>query len=126
YVTLILVLPYIADWLYLSGADAVSRAKNAQRLDIWAQMWHAIRIGGSWGYGWTQVGSAQLAASLEYGGRLYVEHSHNIVLDLLVRNGPLVGSLIVLLTAGWLLRLCVKTTSLESVVLLMMVGAVLV
>lgn len=126
YVTFILLLPYLAEWLYLSAGNAVSRAQQAARLDLWLQMWHAVTLGGPWGYGWTQVGAAQVAAALDYPVGLSVEHSHSIILDILLWNGPLLGSVILVLLAGWLLRLYLKARSLESIFCLMAVGAVLV
>lgn len=126
YVALILCLPYLAEGLDTRASDAISRAQRTGRLDLWQQMWHAITQGGFWGYGWNQVATAQLAAALDYQVPIQTEHSHNIVLDILIWNGPVLGAIILVLTGGWLLRLYLRTRSLESSFCLMAVAALLV
>ncbi|MEX1033023.1 MAG: Wzy polymerase domain-containing protein [Cellvibrionaceae bacterium] len=126
YVTFILLLPYLAEWLYLSAENPAQQMERIGRLAMWQQIWFAITQGGPWGYGWNQVAVAQFSATLEHPVALQTEHSHNIVLDILVWNGPLLGSLILLLAGGWLLRLYLRARSLESIFCLMAAGSVLI
>lgn len=126
YIGFIVLLSYVAEALHFVVEDVMTRAQQTERLDEWQQMWYAVTQGDLWGYGWTQVATAQLAVALEYPTGLPLNHSHNIVLDLLIWNGPLLGSVIVLLLIGWLLRLYLRAASVESIFCLMAVGAVLV
>lgn len=126
YVLLVLGFSYFAEALYLPVADLAERAQALHRWALWQQLWQAVLQGPLWGYGWNQVGVAQVAVSLDFSLPIMTEHSHNIVLDLLLWNGPLLGGLIIVLLAVWLVRLGWQTRSVEDVVALMAVGFVLV
>lgn len=64
---------------------------------LWQQPW--------WGYGWQQIGAAQQAAALNHPPLAeYFEHSHNLVLDLMLWNGIPLGLLLTALMAIWLYR----------------------
>lgn len=126
YVGLVVALPYIAELLYLSAGSLLDRAQALHRWPLWVQLWNAVLEGPVWGYGWNQVSVAQIAVSLTYPVPLMVEHSHNILLDLLIWNGPLLGGLIIFTIAAWLIRLGMRARSVESVFCLVAVGFVLV
>lgn len=126
YALLVVGLPYIAEALYLSPVDLAEHALAAHRWELWQQLGLALAQGPLWGYGWNQVSVAQVAVALDLPLTLMTEHSHNIVLDLLLWNGPLLGGLIVALLAVWLVRLGLRARSRESVFALLAVGFVLV
>src|SRR5690606_7638097 len=116
----------IGDWLLLPTTDVSERAQALHRWPLWVQLWTAVLDGPFWGYGWNQVSVAQHASSEVYPVQLMVEHSHNILLDLLIWNGPLLGGLIICAVAFWLAHLGWRSRSLESIFCLIVVGVVLV
>lgn len=126
YVLLVLGFSSFAEALYLPAADLAERAQAVHRWALWQQLWQAVLQGPLWGYGWSQVSVAQVAVSLDFSLPLMAEHSHNIVLDLLLWNGPLLGGLFIVLLGVWLTRLGWRARTVEDVVALMAVGFVLV
>lgn len=125
YFGMVLSLPHVANFLHLSVSDIAERAQSSGRLDLWVQFCHAILQGGWWGYGWNQVSMAQIAVTLDHPVPISAEHSHNILLDLLLWNGPLVGGLIIAAMAYWLGRLALRANSLQSAFGLLVVGLLL-
>lgn len=78
------------------------------------------------GYGWSQVGLAQQSVALEYPpAREWMQNSHNIVLDLWIWNGVVVGTALLGGFAMWLLRRVRRASSADEWALLGGVGAVL-
>lgn len=114
YVLCVLVLPSISDILMLHSNDLAAHAQSFERLALWEQFWHAIWQGSLWGYGWTQVNLAQIQMSLAYPVPILTEHSHNIILDLMLWNGPVLGLMIVCFFTFWLLRMAWYARTLES------------
>lgn len=125
YVGLVISFPWFADALHLSVGSLLDRAQALHRWQLWVQLWAAVWEGPIGGYGWNQVSVAQVAISQIYPVPLMVEHSHNILLDLLIWNGPLLGGLIICAVAVWLIRLGMRARSVESVFCLLVVGFVL-
>ncbi|MDH1713773.1 PglL family O-oligosaccharyltransferase [Acinetobacter johnsonii] len=128
YLFFIIILPYISNYLGVIGtSDVLTRATTGYlRIPMWNQMLHAIHHQPWWGYGWNQVSVAQLAVVLDYPTTEWTEHSHNIILDLLIWNGIPLGFLIIFFVAWWLYQLSKLATTIESFIALGMVGAVLV
>ncbi len=124
----VVFIPYISDYLgILSTSDLVSRATTGYlRIPMWRQMLLAISNEPLWGYGWNQVSVAQLSVYLSYPTREWIEHSHNIILDILIWNGIPLGILIIAFFAIWLWQLSKLTTSLEVFIALAMVGVLIV
>lgn len=118
--------PVLSDAIGILSPDLLERAIQSQRLGLWAQFLFAIYEGPLWGYGWGQVSVAQALISIERPLPLPTEHAHNIVLDLLLWCGPLIGGVVVLGFTFWLLKMAVKAKRNESVLLLLMVGFVLI
>lgn len=124
---MVLSFSYLSDALYLPAYDDLAaRAQAIERWALWQQLWVAILQGPLWGYGWAQVGVAQVSVSLSHPLQLMTEHSHNFLLDLLIWNGPILGGLIVLFLCVWLIRLGLRARSRESVFALLAVGFVCV
>ncbi len=126
YILCIFLLPMLADSLLLSTSDPLGRAQSLERWDLWVQLWQAVLQGPVWGYGWSQVSLAQVDISLNHPVPLMTEHSHNVLLDLLLWNGPLLGGISILCISAWLLCLGCKARSAESLFGLIAVGFVLV
>lgn len=126
YMALILSFSAIGDLLFLPTVGLLERAQALHRWPLWVQLWMAVLEGPLWGYGWNQVSIAQVAISQTYPVPLMVEHSHNILLDLLIWNGPLLGGAIICAVAFWLACLGWRSRSLESIFCLIAVGVVLV
>lgn len=128
FVLFIFMLPYVSNYLGVTiTADAVSRASSGYlRIPMWHQMLLAIQEQPLWGYGWNQVGVAQLSIYLNYPISEWTEHSHNILIDLLIWNGIPIGLAIIGFFTWWLYRLSLLATTIETFIALAMVGAVLV
>ena len=126
YMALVLSLSAIGDLLFLPTTGLLERAQALHRWPLWVQLWMAVLEGPFWGYGWNQVSIAQVSISQIYPVQLMVEHSHNILLDLLIWNGPLLGLAIICAAAFWLAFLGWRSRSLESIFCLIVVGVVLV
>ena len=74
------------------------------RVPYWLSMLDAIGREPLLGYGWQQVGIAQQRVALDHPGvGSLFDHSHNLVLDLLLWSGIPIGSLIVAVLASWFL-----------------------
>lgn len=114
YLIFVFALPYISELLFLSSTSPLTRAKSMERWDLWQQFWHAAWDCPILGCGWNQASIAQVNVSLTHPLALPSEHSHNILLDLLLWNGVPLGTLLVILIGGWLARLAWMATSPES------------
>lgn len=69
---------------------------------IWPQMLDAIRAGEWWGYGWNQTSVAQIAvAHLGDSAVPGSSFSHNLFLDLMLWNGPVLGTVIIGMILYW-------------------------
>lgn len=128
FIFFIFITPYISDYLGVTNTtDALTRASSGYlRIPMWHQMLLAIKEQPLLGYGWNQVGVAQLSVYLDYPTNEWTEHSHNILLDLLIWNGIPLGILIIGFFTWWLYRLSQLAISVEAFIALSMVGAVLV
>lgn len=128
YICFIITLPYVSNYLSLANtSDILTRVMTGHlRIPMWHQMLVAIKNEPLWGYGWNQVSVAQITVFLEYPTTEWVEHSHNILLDLLIWNGIPLGLFIIGFLGWWLYCIGKLATSVESFIALSMVGAVLV
>lgn len=126
YAGLVFLLPELSSALLLSTANPYERIQSLERLGLWWQLIHAVLGGPLWGYGWNQVSVAQVYISQAYPVPLMTEHSHNILLDILLWNGPLLGGAIILFLGGWLVRLLWCARTVESLCALMAACAVII
>lgn len=127
FVGFIFILPYLAQWLQLGETTSVAeRAQAMERWDLYVQFYQAVLHGPLWGYGWQQVSTAQLAITPLFPVAIYTEYTHNILLDLLIWNGPILGTVIIVAVAYYLLRLAVLARSVENLFVLLAVGFFLV
>lgn len=119
-------IPFVAEKIgLLSTIDIVSRSSSGlERIEMWKQLIAIIKQSPSFGYGWAQLNTAQMSAvgvSLEHPIWGY---SHNVFLDFLVWNGIYVGGLLVVLILYFLLFNAIKVRSIDSVILMSVVGVV--
>ncbi|TAM38415.1 MAG: hypothetical protein EPN61_13750 [Burkholderiaceae bacterium] len=128
FATGVLLWPVICDALLLTSSRSLDDQMRAGvRLPYWRAMLDAIAREPLWGYGWQQVGAAQQRVALDHPafGVLF-EHSHNLVLDLLLWNGVLLGGLIVALLAWWFVAHIRACRDARAAWLLAAVGGVVV
>lgn len=125
YFLFVLGLPLVSEWLYLSDIRLLDRAQSVERWGMWLQLWDAVWLR-PWGYGWNQVSVAQVAVSLAHPYSIATEYSHNILLDILIWNGFVLGAVFIVFIAFWLVRVAWFARASESVFALHAVGFVLV
>lgn len=71
----------------------------------WAVLIDAIKLAPWFGYGWNQIPMAQAAASANHPATAeWIQHSHNLVLDLLVCLGLPAGLLVCAVLLGWFVK----------------------
>lgn len=122
----VLVLPYLTQWLLLGeGVSVAQRVQSMSRWHLYTQFFQAILQGPVWGYGWQQASTAQLAVAPFFEKLLYTKYTHNIFLDLLIWNGPILGGLIISIVGFYLVRLAFLSNSTESIFLVLAVGVFL-
>lgn len=128
FILAVLSIPYLsAVFGMISTSDIVTRATTGYlRIPMWKQMLLAISNEPIWGYGWNQVSVAQISVYLEYPTREWTEHSHNILLDLMIWNGIPMGVLIIGFLSYWLWQLSKITNCLEVFISLSMIGVLIV
>ncbi len=116
----VMLWPSVNDVLLLSpGRSIGDQMRAGLRLPYWLSMLDAIGREPLWGYGWQQVGAAQQRVALDHLGMgILFEHSHNLVLDLLLWNGVLIGGLMAAVLAWWFIA-HIRTCSDARVVWLM-------
>ncbi|MBQ0798693.1 MAG: O-antigen ligase C-terminal domain-containing protein [Porticoccaceae bacterium] len=101
---LVFVLPLVTEWFYHGlGSESVVSRRGAVRLNVWPQLLDAALREPLFGYGWNQVIIALVAVVDDYDISSQFAHSHSIVLDLLIWNGVVLGGLLLLLMAWWVL-----------------------
>lgn len=114
YVGMIFSLPLLAELLGVSSSSPVERAQQMARLGLYEQFSHAVVQGPWYGYGWGQGFSAQAAVALEHPYYVPSYYTHNILLDLLVWNGPILGGALIIAAAVWLFILLKRANSLTA------------
>lgn len=107
--------PELSSWLGLHSESRLEGSANGElRLVIWRELVTAAFRQPLFGYGWNQVSVAQLSVAAEYPQSAFVEHSHNIAIDLLIWNGVLLGGIIVLAAGWWIVSRSSRIRSVES------------
>lgn len=106
FVLLSLAWPAINETALLSAPrGSIDQARTDLRVPLWIALIDAVGREPWWGWGWQQVAKAQLAVALDHIPlQRYFEHSHNLVLDLLLWAGVPIGGTITLLVGVALFR----------------------
>jgi len=95
-------IPVISDALLLAQQSQGISISSGGRIPIWLQLSSSIWSGPWYGYGWNQTSHAQLANALDSPaiGMIFL-HSHNLFLELLIANGPVIGLLLIGYIVWW-------------------------
>ncbi|SEL64825.1 PglL family O-oligosaccharyltransferase [Acinetobacter sp. DSM 11652] len=110
----------------VQGSAIVAKGAGDIRLDMWQQMIAAILHQPWWGYGWNQTGLAQYYITDTFQVSLWYKSAHNMILDLLVWNGLILGGFILLYFTAWLLWLNKGVKDNISIIATLMVCAILI
>ena len=132
FITFAMTIPMLSQLLaQMSGVEVtktinLAARKDMSRLAIWQQMLHAIAHQPLWGYGWNQTSVAYTVISDYFQGPVWIRSAHNMVLDLLVWNGIVLGTPILayLSYLGYQLHQAVRST--EAAIGILMVGVFLI
>lgn len=125
FILLTLALPSIADAIGLKGASVIERAQQMQRLDMYKQFALAVYHGSWYGYGIGNVAAAQATIAPLYPIKEFTFYTHNILLDILIWFGPVIGGAIIVFCAVWLWKLGRAAQSKESLFALVAAGFIL-
>lgn len=133
FIVSLMAIPHISG-LFAEALDApikaVDLARRAtgdmSRVAIWNQMLHAILQQPLWGYGWHQTSVAYATISDTVQGPVWIKSAHNFVLDFILWNGLVIALPFLSYVAYWVLQLNKQVNSLESVVAMLMLGAIAV
>lgn len=111
YVGMIFSLPMLAEIMGTSSSSPVERAQQMARLGLYEQFANAVLQGPWYGYGWGQGFTAQASVALEHPHYAPSYYAHNILLDLLVWNGPILGGALIIAAAVLLVILFVRANN---------------
>ena len=133
FIGLVLVLSVIGSYLtqlldiQIKAVDVARRATgDMSRLAIWQQMLHAIIDRPWFGYGWNQTSVAYTLVSDHFQGPVWVRSAHNFILDFVLWNGLIIGLPFLAYFGYWGYQLNKHVNSVESVIGILMIGAVLI
>lgn len=122
----VLLWTRLGDALMLHSVALEDRLTSSPRLLIWPVLIDAARQAPWFGYGWNQIGAAQLATALAHpGANHWYVYSHNVVLDLVLWAGVPLGLLLSGLLAWWFVRQVRRCTDPDHWALLLAISAVL-
>ncbi|VXC28637.1 PglL family O-oligosaccharyltransferase [Pseudomonas sp. 9Ag] len=125
YFLFVSALPQISEYLVLPSTPILTRASSLERWNLWLQLWQAAWKCPIWGCGWNQISIAQVNVSLTHPLPLASDHSHNILLDLLLWNGVPLGTLMIMVIVAWLARLAWTAKSEEALFALICSGLII-
>lgn len=133
FIGFVLVLPIIGSYLtqlldiQIKAVDVARRATgDMSRLAIWQQMLHALVDRPWFGYGWNQTSVAYTLVSDHFQGPVWIRSAHNFILDFILWNGLIIGLPFLAYFSYWGYQLNKRVNSVESVIGILMVGAVLI
>lgn len=98
-----LTTPFLNELLMLNNERKIEDYyKVGSRFSYWANMLDAVGRELNFGYGWMQASEAQQRVALDYPPiKEMFEHSHNIVLDIIIWNGIWIGGAIIFFCVRW-------------------------
>ncbi len=114
YAGFVLMLPVLGSFLEAPAGSVLERATQAHRWDMYKQALYFIAHGPWHGFGWGQIESAHYLFAGEAPPAIFYHYSHNIVLDMLLWNGPWIGGAIVVFFTVWLGGLFFRKNTVES------------
>lgn len=134
FITFIVLLPFATHFIaqatdanIAQTQDIAQRATgDMSRLAIWDQMLHAILDRPWFGYGWNQTSVAYTLVSDHFQGPVWIRSAHNFIIDFVLWNGLIIGLPFLAYFGYWGYQLNKQVNSVESVIGILMVGAVLI
>lgn len=129
-----IILPFatslIEAWSSADVTEAstlVERASSGYlRFNIWSQMLLAVQQHPWLGYGWNQTSVAQMTVYHAFPTGEWTTSAHNVLLDLIIWNGIVLGTVIIAYFACWFLWLNQQAKDTISIIAIMMVCTVLI
>lgn len=118
--------PKVQAALLLRGADSIaSRGVESPRLKMWGLLLDAVSQRPWSGYGWLQVGAAQLQVADRHPqmGEMWLQ-AHDLFLDLVVWCGYPIGLLLSAMILGWFASRTLRVRSLEGGIAMLAVAVV--
>lgn len=85
-------------------ASTASRLEAGPRTVIWSQLMQAVWERPLTGFGWNQVSVAQMMVAGDGPRSRWTEHSHNLLLDMMLWNGVPLALLILGICTWWAVR----------------------
>lgn len=134
FVAAVILLPSLNIWIAawstqdpITTINVVDRASSGYlRFDMWAQALIALGQHPWFGYGWNQTGMAQIAAFDLYPSHEWYKSAHNMIFDLLLWNGLVIGTFVVGYLLCWLYWLNKGAKENVSIIAGLMVAAILI
>lgn len=114
YFVFVATLPIFGALLDIPVSSVLEHAKQAHRWDMYKQALYFITHGPWYGFGWGQIESAHMLLANQAPPAIFYHYSHNIILDMLLWNGPWIGGIITILFTLWLVKLFLQKNSVES------------
>lgn len=111
---LTITMPLVSEVMGFGAYSLIERSTSG-RMQLWYQLSIALKEYWLFGVGWNQVSVAQTVVSLSHPLPMITEHSHNVVLDLLLWNGVLLGGGIVVACFVWCIALIRRVTDAEGI-----------
>lgn len=100
FVALLFALPVVSELLF--GAVAREMLSVGIRPKFWLMAFEALADRPLWGYGWNQVVAVHVALADKYPGlNTVMGHAHNVLLDLLLWNGVVLGGVLIVGIVWW-------------------------
>lgn len=127
FVALLFCWKPMCDALLLSaGREFAEQAGAGPRVVLWQTALDAISRKPWLGYGWNQVlvAHAQVVVDHPVAGRVLMGSAHNLLLDLMLWNGALIGFATFAILFYWLCAKALRSTSASAVYLLAAIAGV--
>src|SRR5690554_1326428 len=116
FVIISLCMPLLSELAGLSQGSIVERIHSSKRIDMYLHFIEAIKNGPWFGYGWNQSITAQFESAHLYPPKEVTLYAHNLFLDLMVWNGPLVGSIVIVSLIVLFTRLLLSAKTLTATI----------
>jgi hypothetical protein len=124
---LVALMEALSELLLLPGGSLAGRLEGGTRVIHWRTLAAALAQSPLSGYGWNQVVVAQRAAAAAFpASHEVIEHSHNVVLDLLLWNGVLLGGALTVAGGVWMVSAARACRSAAQWIVVAAIGALLV
>ena len=126
YFAMVWLWPKVQSSLQFGELDSiVSRGLGSVRFEMWSVLWDAMSQQPWSGYGWLQVGAAELAAVDRHPAPEEMwQHGHNLFVDLIVWCGYPIGILLSSAVIFWVVTRTLRVRTVEAVVGMLVVAII--